>query len=140
MNWRALLIRCALGGVFIYAGLPKALHPAAFLKSIESYQLVPYALAVLAAAWMPYVELAVGAACVCRIWERGAYALTGAMAAGFFGLHAYAWARGMTDDCGCFGPEGVWNSHPAGLVINAVLLAASLWLARQKNPVPPQQG
>ena len=49
-----------LGAAFFYAGVQKYLAPDEFAEAILAYQLLPEALVGLAAAGLPWLELAVG--------------------------------------------------------------------------------
>lgn len=68
-----VLARWLLGGVFIYMGLSKALHPEPFLKLVRQYELVsvPLLLNSIAAA-LPWFEVFCGLLLVAGIAVRGA--------------------------------------------------------------------
>src|SRR6185369_14461217 len=53
----AVLIRMALGGIFIYAALPQIADPVTFAGSVAAYQIVPYFASYLTAALLPFLEL-----------------------------------------------------------------------------------
>src|SRR5438270_9477197 len=68
-----LLGRLILGGVFIYMGLNKVLHPVEFLKLIKQYEIVsgpPWL--NLIAAMLPWFEIFCGLLLVLGIAVRGA--------------------------------------------------------------------
>src|SRR6266404_7974219 len=68
----AVFIRWLLGGVFIYMGMSKALHPEAFLKLVRQYQMVsdPVILNSIAAA-LPWFEIVCGLLLVGGVAVRG---------------------------------------------------------------------
>jgi uncharacterized membrane protein YphA (DoxX/SURF4 family) len=74
-SWREitlLLLRWALGGIFIYLGLSKALHPVEFLKILREFQITsnPFWLNLIAAA-LPWFEVFCGLLLVTGIAVRG---------------------------------------------------------------------
>lgn len=100
------LIRLAVGGLFIYAGVLKAMDPALFAQEISNYHLIPWPDAVvLLAIYLPWFEILSGAAVAFRRWYLGGLAALGIMLIVFTGALSYAWARGLDISCGCFGRE-----------------------------------
>jgi uncharacterized membrane protein YphA (DoxX/SURF4 family) len=98
------VLRIALGGLFIYAGIGKLADPTQFAIDITNYRIVP-SLAPWAAVLLPYVEIGCGIAAIVlpRHWRRaGALAIAGMMALFTVAVSA-ALARGINIDCGCFG-------------------------------------
>src|SRR5438046_2466436 len=67
-----ILIRWLLGGLFIYMGLSKALHPVEFLKLVRQYEMVssPFLLNTIAAV-LPWFEVVCGALLVAGVAVRG---------------------------------------------------------------------
>jgi uncharacterized membrane protein YphA (DoxX/SURF4 family) len=119
-----LLARLIVGGVFIYAGLIKALAPAEeFGYAIESYKLLDARLALWAAYIVPWVELYTGLLLAGGVFTRFSALFTGAMLAGFEFLLGQAWLRHLSvTSCGCFGSADS-NSLPHEFVQNLFLLA-----------------
>jgi uncharacterized membrane protein YphA (DoxX/SURF4 family) len=69
----ALLTRWLLGGLFIYMGFQKALHPEAFLKMVHQYDFVTNAFLLnYIAAALPWFEVFCGLLLVFGIAVRGA--------------------------------------------------------------------
>ncbi len=68
----AIVARWFLGGLFIYMGLSKAMHPVEFLKLVRQYEMVgsPFALNTIAAL-LPWFEIVCGALLVAGIAVRG---------------------------------------------------------------------
>lgn len=97
------LPRLLAAGVFLWAGTAKALDPAAFLAAIETYRLLPGALARIAAVWLPWVELCAAIGLFLPTYRHTAAWLLLAMMATFTLALALAWARGLDITCGCFG-------------------------------------
>src|SRR5258708_37936418 len=73
LDFAAVAIRWLLGGVFIYMGAHKALHPEEFLKLVRQYEMVssPYLLNAIAAA-LPWFEIFCGFLLVAGVAVRGA--------------------------------------------------------------------
>lgn len=103
-----LLARLALGGVFIYAGLVKALAPAEeFGYAIESYKLFTPRLALVIAYTAPWIELYAGLLLAAGVFTRWSALFTGAMLVFFEFLLGQAWLRKLpVTSCGCFGSTG----------------------------------
>ena len=74
-QWRqyaGLLFRWILGGLFIYMGLTKALHPEAFLKLLRQYELTNNSLFLNSvAAALPWFEAFCGVLLVMGVAVRG---------------------------------------------------------------------
>ncbi|MEI7528009.1 MAG: DoxX family protein [Elusimicrobiota bacterium] len=128
-----LLARLVVAGVFIYAGIVKALAPAEeFAYAIESYKVLAAGPALWAAYAVPWIELYAGLLLAAGIFTRLSGLLTAAMLAFFELLLAQAWLRGLpVTSCGCFG-AGKSNSLPHEFMQNLVLLGL-LWLALRRG-------
>jgi len=131
-----VLGRWLLGGLFIYMGLNKALHPVDFLKLVRQYELVahPYLLNSIAAA-LPWFEVFCGLLLVAGVAVRGA-ALMLALMLVPFSLVVLDRALGIAAtqgipfcsvkfDCGCGTGEVLICRK---LVENTLLLLLALWL------------
>jgi uncharacterized membrane protein YphA (DoxX/SURF4 family) len=122
-----LLLRVALGAVFVYAAWTKLRTPwELFAMSIDSYQLLPLKAVELVARTLPWFELAVGLLLIAGFWLRSAATATALLLAVFFGLMVRAYAKGMEINCGCFGPGEIisWKT----LLRDGSMLAAALAL------------
>src|SRR5712691_4311888 len=108
----AVLARWGLGGLFIYMGLKKALHPAEFLNLVRQYDMVssPFLLNSIAAA-LPWFETFCGMLLLAGVAVRGTAVVLVAMLVPFTLLIlkralAVAGAQGLAFcmvkfDCGC---------------------------------------
>jgi len=122
-----LLLRIALGAIFVYAAWTKLRTPwELFAMSIDSYQLLPLKMVELVARTLPWFELAVGLLLIAGFWLRSAATATTLLLAVFFGLMVRAYAKGMEINCGCFGPGEIisWKT----LLRDGSMLAAALAL------------
>ena len=123
----ALLLRIAIGAIFIYAAWTKLRDPwQMFALSIDSYQLLPMWAVKLVARTLPWFELALGVMVVAGIWLRISATAISLLLAVFFTLVVRAWAMHMEISCGCFGPGEVvsWRT----ILRDGSMLAASLAL------------
>src|SRR5439155_10081022 len=76
----ALAARCTLGGVFVYMGLTKALHPVDFLKLLRQYEMIDNHLMLnLIAAALPWFEVVCGGLLLSGIAVRGSALMSLAM-------------------------------------------------------------
>ncbi len=155
----SVLARWLLGGLFIYMGCRKALHPDLFLKLLREYQLTqnPLALNSIAIA-VPWFEIFCGLLLLAGIAVRGtAFLLAGMLAA--FTAVVFHRALGVQAaqalpfcavkfDCGCGGgPEFICAKLPEniGMFLLAVWLLAGrgrafcaryTWPYRSGQPCP----
>jgi uncharacterized membrane protein YphA (DoxX/SURF4 family) len=101
--WLSLAARLVLGGVFLWAALPKLADPPAFAKALWAYQLFPeWSLHPLALT-LPWLELLCGLALCLGFWLRAAALWLGALLLSFILALAINLARRHPVDCGCFG-------------------------------------
>lgn len=98
-----LVVRVALGALFVYSAVGKLMAPREFAEAIAHYHLVPDVIATTMAAALPVVELVVGLALVTGVHGRGAAIIAGAMLVVFAVAMAQAIVRDIDIDCGCFG-------------------------------------
>ena len=123
----ALLLRIALGAVFVYAAWLKLRDPwQMFAMSIDSYQLLPMWAVRVVARTLPWLELLLGALLLAGLWLRLSAGATSLLLLGFFVLMIRAWAKHMEINCGCFGPGDIisWKT----LLRDGSLLAGSLFV------------
>jgi len=127
-----ILLRLALGGVWLYAAYTKLKQPwLIFAMSIDSYHLLPEWAVLAVARTLPWLELAIGLLLVCGLLLRYASIASAAILAVFFGAMTSAYFRGLAIDCGCFGPGDAlsgWTLLRDGTLLSAaVLLAVLSW-------------
>lgn len=100
-----ILVRIALGAVFIYAGAVKMPAPLPLADSIASFAILPRAFIVPLALALPFFEIAAGVlVLIDRPRRIGALALV-VVSVVFLAALGTALARGITVYCGCFGPS-----------------------------------
>jgi putative oxidoreductase len=128
-----VFVRIALGTLFVFAGATKAYDPGAFAIEIQRYQLVPWIPGALAALYLPWLEMLVGALLLLKRLERGAVSLIACLLVVFSLALLSAMFRGLNIDCGCFGKVFAETGTILPLLRNILLLALTgfLWLGYQ---------
>lgn len=104
--WLVLACRLLLGGVWIVAGALKVTDPAASVRAVRAYRLLPETAAQLVGAGLPLVEIVLGVLLVIGLGVRVAGIASVLVMGAFVVGIASAWARGLQIDCGCFGSGG----------------------------------
>src|SRR5260221_10741130 len=76
----AFALRCAIGALFLYMGLTKALHPVDFLKVLREYHMTDRSVLLnLIASVLPWFEVVCGLFLLSGIAVRGAALVSLAM-------------------------------------------------------------
>ena len=124
--WR--IVALIVGGIFIYAGVIKAIDPLRFAIDIDNYKMLPWAIGVRLAFYLPWLELVCGFALILRFFYRGGLFILTALTFIFIAASIIAKVRGLDITCGCFGHASHHWSFPAHLLTNLAILAALLAL------------
>jgi uncharacterized membrane protein YphA (DoxX/SURF4 family) len=131
--WLALAARLLLGGVLVVAGALKVPDPAAAVRAVRAYRLLPEALVGPVAFGLPALEVVVGLALLAGVLVRASAVAAAVLMVVFLVGIGSAWARGLQIDCGCFGGGGQVDpgqtAYPAEVARDTALLVA-LALAR----------
>ena len=121
-----------IGAVWIAAGVLKLPDPAASVRAVRAYDLLPEPVVPTVGHILPVVEVAVGTALVLGLLTRAAALVSAVLFLMFIVGIASVWARGMSIDCGCFGGggarEGASSSYPGEIARDVVGLALSVFL------------
>lgn len=104
--WLGTAARLGLAGVWLYAGWSKVTDLAASGRAVHAYQVMPYELAKLVGAVLPFVELALGVLLLAGAATRLAAGVSAVLLVVFIAGITSAWIRGLAIDCGCFGSGG----------------------------------
>lgn len=136
--WR--IVDLLVGGVFIFAGISKivALQPFRFLdpmelaRDIDNYKMLPWAICVGLALYLPWLEMICGLALIFRRWYSGALTILFALLLVFIGASIAAKTRGLDITCGCFGHLSNQLSFAWHLALDFAIVAAvvALWWKR----------
>jgi uncharacterized membrane protein YphA (DoxX/SURF4 family) len=131
--WLATAARLVLGGVFVVAGAGKVPDPAAAVRAVRAYQLLPESLVAPVAFGLPVIEIAVGLALGLGVFVRTAALASAVLLVVFLVGVGSAWARGLQIDCGCFGGGGkvaaADTAYPAEVLRDGALLIVALALS-----------
>src|ERR1700692_2038809 len=99
--WR--ILDFLVGALFIYAGVIKALDPIGFANDIDNYKILPWAVGVRLAFYLPWLEILCGLALIARrLYLGGVFILTPLIST-FIVATVAAKVRGLDITCGCFG-------------------------------------
>jgi uncharacterized membrane protein YphA (DoxX/SURF4 family) len=139
MEWVGFAARMLVGGVWITAGLLKLPDPAASVRAVRAYQLLPEAAVPAVGYALPVVELLIGITLVVGLLVRIGAVLSGLLFVAFIVGISAAWARGLQIDCGCFGGGGfdpdAREKYPWEIARDLGLLLVSAWLVwRPRSP------
>lgn len=131
------LARAVVGALFVYAGWLKARDPGAFIRDIWNYRVLPESAGYWIAAYLPFLEIVVGAALITGLQRRGAHLLAATLLLAFIAFLTSAWARGLDISCGCFGSLSTEKTnYPLLIGRNLLMLGAlgySAWAARKQK-------
>ncbi len=129
------VLRLVLGGVLLVAGALKVTNLGASALAVRAYQLLPYDLAGYVGYGLPVLEIIVGLVLVVGLFTRTAAVVAGLLMLAFVIGISWAWAKGLSIDCGCFGGGGAiaWGrtAYPLELTRDVALLATAGWLVRR---------
>jgi putative oxidoreductase len=125
--WRILDL--VLAGIFIYAGILKAIDPVQFASDIDNYKILPWPVSVALAFYLPWLEIFCALGLVFRFLYRGALSILSASIVFFTLATIAAKVRGLDITCGCFGHASQHWSFPAHLITNLAILAGLLLLS-----------
>ena len=123
-------LRFLVGGIFVYAGCEKLIHPARFAEAIAEYQILTSPSFIrLTSFALPSVEILCGVG----LFYRGTASISAAGIAGllliFIAAIIFAAVRGLEITCGCFGESALeGNAGFLRLMEDVVLLAITLFL------------
>jgi uncharacterized membrane protein YphA (DoxX/SURF4 family) len=124
-RWRdplGLAARLAAGGIWLAAGIAKALDFDAFHVQLEGYDVLPHATVSWVAYGLPLLEIMLGGYLIVGLLVRPAAWLSLGLLIVFIAAQAQAWARGLAIDCGCFGTVDVQRVG-AGTILRDLLLS-----------------
>lgn len=124
-----LIVRLVLGGLFLYAGVQKALDLADATRVIHGYAVVPDLLVHPVALGLTLLEIMVGALLLLGLCTRFAAGVAVFLSGVFLFALVQARVRGLDISCGCFGGDGTGQGVSwTDLVRTPLILAASVYL------------
>jgi uncharacterized membrane protein YphA (DoxX/SURF4 family) len=131
--WFGLVARLVTGGVWLAAGLLKLPDPAASVRAVRAYDLLPEAVVPTVGYGLPALEIVVGVLMILGLGLRVSSAVSAVLQLAFIIGIASAWARGLEIECGCFGGGGAAanasDKYPLEIARDVGLFALSVLLA-----------
>lgn len=127
--WLGTALRLLLAGVWIYAGVQKVGDPAAFVRAVRAYQVVPDWLAKGIGYGMPYLEIALGVLLLVGLGTRLVAVVSAALFVVFLIGIIQASARGLRIECGCFGGGGELGAGQSTAYTQEILRDIGLLIA-----------
>jgi uncharacterized membrane protein YphA (DoxX/SURF4 family) len=124
-RWRdplGLAARLAAGGIWLAAGIAKALDFDAFHVQLDGYDVLPHGAVSWVSYGLPLLEIVLGGYLILGLLVRPAAWLSLGLLLVFIAAQAQAWARGLAIDCGCFGTVDVQRVG-AGTILRDLLLS-----------------
>ena len=130
-SWR--IVALIIGGIFVYAGVIKAMDPVAFANDIDNYKILPWPLAVRLAFYLPWLEMLCGLALILRFFYRGGLCILTGLTFVFIAASVVAKVRGLDITCGCFGHASKNWSFSGHLALDIAILIAliALWISNR---------
>jgi uncharacterized membrane protein YphA (DoxX/SURF4 family) len=124
------ILKLALAGAFIFAGIFKLEDPATFEVTLIHWRLFPDN-SIGALTWgVPLVEIVAGCAYLSSRWGRLGLQVLLSLTTVYTLLLVVQWIRGIPSDCGCFGaisagwPYYALVSRNVGLIMVGIVLIA----------------
>jgi hypothetical protein len=116
-----LLCQILLGGIFIYAGLGKILHPSSFAEIVENYRILPGILVNPVARILPWIEFIFGLLLVLGFSKRFSAGILSFLLLVFIAALGFNLIRGFNVNCGClFQNQPADASSSTGMVISII--------------------
>ncbi|RNI23324.1 DoxX family membrane protein [Flexivirga caeni] len=131
MEWIGLAARLILGITYLVAGILKARELSLTQMDTRAFQILPYDLANIWGAVMPFVEILFGLLLIAGLMTRMTAILGGLLMIAFIIGISSVWARGIVIQCGCFGNNGKLPTTAAykwDLLRDVGLLICAAWL------------
>lgn len=131
--WLSLVVRLSMAGILFFAAFPKLQDIQQSIRAVRAYRLLPEEIVPFVGTVLPFFEIALGLALLVGAFTRAASIVWLLMMAGFtFGV-IWAWATGLSIDCGCFGgggevEEGTTN-YPLHLMERVGFIVLGTYLA-----------
>ncbi len=105
MTMVVLVLRVAVGVLFVWAGGAKIGHADLFAAQIAAFGIVPHGLIAPMALLLPFFEVLLGGYLIVGLFTRAAAIVAVVQLAIFAGAIGSAVMRGLSLSCGCFGPH-----------------------------------
>ena len=131
-QWIGVLARLVVGLVDLVAGIAKFPDPAANVRQVRAFDLLPEAVVPTVGHALPTAEILIGAALLLGLLTRFFAVLATLFFLAFIVGITAAWARGLEINCGCFGSHGVpanpHRQYAIDIARDIGLVVCSAWL------------
>ena len=119
-----IVLRLALGAVFVVSGFDKLMQPAgSFLAIVEKYQLVNHELAQVVAWTLPWIELFFGVFVIVGLWLKVSIGVLMSIIIVFITAVGQTIFRELPiKKCGCFS-ESMSLPLPVVMVVDSIIFA-----------------
>jgi protein-disulfide isomerase len=131
IRWRAgVVIRVVLGGLWIWASWAKLGDPHQFLRAVRAYDATPQWLTKGIGYGLPLVEICAGVLLILGLITRIAAIVSSFLLVVFLIGIVQAWARGLSNGCGCFSGGGLTRSphYPLSVLLVLGMLVLAVYL------------
>ncbi|WP_082096418.1 MauE/DoxX family redox-associated membrane protein [Demequina gelatinilytica] len=130
--WLSTLVRLSMAIILIAAAIPKMTDIPQSIIAVRAYEILPEALVPLVGTMLPFFELLLAVFLLAGLFTRVASIVWLLMMAAFVTGVIWAWAHGLSIDCGCFGgggevAEGTTN-YPVHMLERAIFVALGTYL------------
>ncbi|MDN4475488.1 MauE/DoxX family redox-associated membrane protein [Demequina sp. SYSU T00192] len=130
--WLSLVVRVAMAVILVAAAVPKMVDIPQSIIAVRAYRILPEAVVPLVGTMLPFVELVLALFLFAGLFTRLSAIVWLVMMAGFVTGVIWAWAHGLSIDCGCFGgggevAEGTTN-YPLHMLERAGFVALGTYL------------
>jgi len=97
-----ILARLLLGGIFVFASIPKVLSPLGFSQIIYNYKILPDFLIYITASILPWIEFFCGIFLLIGVFIRSSAIILSSLLYIFILIILINMLRDINFDCGCF--------------------------------------
>lgn len=135
-DWFHLILRLIIGGIFIYAAVPKILSPQEFYLNILGYNIIGGFPAKLTALSIPWIELLAALGVIFGVWYMSSLRIFQGLLSFFIVLLVVTLIRGISTDCGCFGSASgqvTWFHVFGDIVLLMVTTFLASWAHFQQS-------
>ena len=125
-----IILRIAVGAIFLWASFDKIADPNAFAKIIKNYQILPLGLVNIVAIFLPWLEAICGCLLIFGRLVKGSAFIINILMIIFSLALIINLLRGIDVNCGCFSTSLDAKSGDYLFYISRdmLILAASLWV------------
>ena len=110
-----------LAVILLVSGVMKIIDPLTFIESIKALRIIPESLILFTATIFPLFEIALGIAVFTEYKLQLIKSITLILFTIFFAVSIYGYAKGLENECGCFG-QVISSKYGIGMIIRNLIL------------------